>query len=48
VLHGVGAALLLLGAAVLSVYKPRGMTGYGWRQQHEQRTGIAAVDAATR
>jgi len=43
VLHGVGAVVLLLVAAVLSVYKPRGMTGYGWRKQHEQRTGIAAA-----
>jgi hypothetical protein len=21
----------------LNVYKPRGMTPYGWRKQHEQR-----------
>ena len=29
-----GAALLVLSTAtVLSVYKPRGMTGYGWRKQ---------------
>lgn len=33
-----GAALLvLLVATTLSVYKPRGMTRYGWRKQHEQR-----------
>ena len=33
-----GAALpLLLGAAALSVYKPRGITRYGWRKQHQQR-----------
>ena len=30
-----GAAILvLLAATVLSVYKPRGMTRYGWRKQH--------------
>ena len=35
-----GAALLaLLVATTLSVYKPRGMTPYGWRKYHEQRTG---------
>jgi hypothetical protein len=35
-----GAALLaLLVATALSVYKPRGMTPYGWRKEHEQRTG---------
>ena len=33
-----GAALLvLLVLTVLSIYKPRGMTGYGWRKQREQR-----------
>jgi hypothetical protein len=36
-----GAAILaLLVATVLSVYKPRGMTPYGWRKQHEQHTGL--------
>jgi len=34
-----GAALLvLLVATLLSMYKPRGWTRYGWRKQHEQRT----------
>lgn len=34
-----GAALLaLLVATILSVYKPRGMTRYGWRKQLEQRS----------
>ncbi|UOF91683.1 DUF2269 domain-containing protein [Fodinisporobacter ferrooxydans] len=33
-----GAALLaLLVATTLSVYKPRGMTSYGWRKQHGRR-----------
>lgn len=33
-----GAGLLvLLVAATLAVYKPRGMTPYGWRKQQEQR-----------
>jgi hypothetical protein len=33
-----GAALVaLLVATTLSVYKPRGMTRYGWRKQHEER-----------
>jgi len=39
-----GAALLVLFVATtLSVYKPWGMTRYGRRKQHEQRTGVAAV-----
>jgi hypothetical protein len=37
-LHGALALLVLLLATVLAVYKPRGMTRYGWRKQHEQRT----------
>jgi len=32
------ALLLLLVATTLAVYKPRGMTPYGRRKQHEQRT----------
>jgi hypothetical protein len=37
VVHAGGALLLLLVAATLSVYKPRGMTRYGQRKQREQR-----------
>jgi hypothetical protein len=35
--HAAGGLLVLLVTATLSVYKPRGMTRYGWRKQHEQR-----------
>lgn len=44
---GVGLLVLLVITA-LNVYKPRGLTPYGWRKQHEQRallksnTGVAA------
>jgi hypothetical protein len=39
-LANAGAALLaLLVATTLSVYKPRGMTPYGWRKEYEKRTG---------
>lgn len=37
-IHAGLGMLLLLVAATLSVYKPRGMTRYGQRKQHEQRT----------
>jgi hypothetical protein len=33
---GVGLVLLFV-IQVLNVYKPRGMTPYGWRKQHEQQ-----------
>ncbi len=35
-IHAIGALALLLVAAVLSVYKPRGMTRYGQRRQRER------------
>ncbi len=38
VAEAAAALLVLLVATALSVYKPRGMTRYGWRKQHEQRT----------
>jgi hypothetical protein len=40
-LHAALALLLLLVAATLAVYKPRGMTPYGRRRQPEQRTALA-------
>jgi hypothetical protein len=36
-LHAALALLVLLVAAVLAVYKPRGMTRYWWRKQQEER-----------
>jgi heme/copper-type cytochrome/quinol oxidase subunit 2 len=34
--HSVGGTVVLLVILVLNVYKPRGMTRYGWRKQREQ------------
>ena len=34
--HSIGGLLVLLVITVLAVHKPRGMTRYGWRKQHEQ------------
>jgi hypothetical protein len=36
--HAAGGLLVLLVITALNVYKPQGMTPYGWRKQHEQRT----------
>lgn len=36
-LHAGVGLLVLLVAAVLAVYKPRGMTPYGWRKQRQHR-----------
>lgn len=42
-----GAALVaLLVATGLAVYKPRGMTAYGWRKRYEERIQSPDVDAA--
>ncbi|WP_211355024.1 hypothetical protein [Blastococcus colisei] len=35
--HSVGGLVVLLLVTVLSIYKPRGLTRYGWCKQQEQR-----------
>jgi hypothetical protein len=40
ILHSSAGLVLLLVAAILSVYKPRGVTPYGWRKQHEERAAL--------
>jgi hypothetical protein len=35
--HSVGGTVVLLVIVVLNVYKPRGMTRYGWRKQQGER-----------
>lgn len=47
VVASAAALLALLVTTGLAVYKPRGMTSYGWRKQYEQRPVFAATDAAT-
>ena len=37
VLHSILALFVLLVATVLAIYKPRGVTPYGWRKQREER-----------
>jgi uncharacterized membrane protein len=37
VIHAALAVLALLVNTVLALYKPRGMTRYGWRKQHDER-----------
>jgi hypothetical protein len=41
------AVLVLLVTTGLSVYKPRGVTRYGWRRQQEQRAGAAVAGPST-
>lgn len=35
--HSIGGLVVLLIITILSVFKPRGLTRYGWRKQQEQR-----------
>ncbi|MDQ1012078.1 putative membrane protein [Streptomyces sp. V4I23] len=35
--HSVGGLVVLLLIVILSVFKPKGLTRYGWRKQEEQR-----------
>ena len=44
VVASAAALLALLVTTALAVYKPRGMTSYGWRKQYEQRLVSASVD----
>jgi len=36
--HSVGGTVVLVVILVLNLYKPQGMTRYGWRKQQEERT----------
>lgn len=47
VVHAGGGLLVLFAATVLSVYKPRGMTPYGLRKQHERRK-VSLADLPSR
>ena len=38
--HSVGGTMVLLVILGLNVYKPRGMTRYGWRKQREERRKV--------
>jgi hypothetical protein len=44
-LHAVLALLVLVVATVLAVYKPRGLTPYGWRKQRERVMMPADADS---
>jgi Na+/phosphate symporter len=44
--HAMGGLLVLLVPAVLSVYKPPGLTAYGRRKLQEHRDAVAVDDAA--
>ena len=35
--HSIGGTLVLLVVMVLNVYKPQGLTPYGWRKQRDER-----------
>jgi hypothetical protein len=37
--HAVGGLVLLLMVTLLNVYKPRGLTPYGWRKAHAEADG---------
>lgn len=47
-LHSVGGLVVLLVITVLNVYKPRGLTRYGWRKQYEERARLGAATVGSR
>jgi hypothetical protein len=47
--HALGGLLVLLVITVLNVYKPQGLTPYGWRKQQEERARLVPrASAASR
>lgn len=40
--HSIGGLIVLLTTTLLNMFKPRGLTRYGWRKQHEQRAQLAS------
>ena len=42
--HSVGGVIVLLVILVINVYKPRGLTRYGWRKQQEGAARFPALD----
>jgi SNF family Na+-dependent transporter len=47
-LHSIGGMVVLLVVQVLNMYKPRGLTRYGWRrQQAEGRAAQRPIDSPT-
>lgn len=38
--HSIGGLVVLVVPLILNLYKPRGLTRYGWRKQQEQRTEV--------
>jgi hypothetical protein len=44
--HSMGGLLVLVLVTVLSTYKPRGLTRYGWRRQQAERDGRRGEPAA--
>ena len=41
--HALIGLVLLLGILVLNIYKPRGLTRYGWRKEQAERTHTATT-----
>ena len=37
--HSVGGLIVLVAIQLLGVYKPRGLTHYGWRKEHQRSSG---------
>ena len=43
-IHSIGGTVVLLVILVLNVYKPRGMTRYGWRKQQARKPGLGYIE----
>jgi hypothetical protein len=46
--HSIGGVFVLIGVLVLNVYKPNGMTPYGWRKRQQERRSRPPQPATVR
>lgn len=44
--HSIGGTVVLLVILVLNIYKPQGMTRFGWRRQQEERRKLSGQRSA--
>jgi hypothetical protein len=44
--HAIGGLVVLLAITILNVYKPQGLTPYGWRKQQEVRAALSRQNLA--
>jgi hypothetical protein len=47
-IHAIGGLVVLLVVQILGVYKPKGLTRYGWRKENESKANVPAAPTTVR